>query len=130
MLRRFLRAKIHHATVTQTDLDYVGSITIDEDLLRASGILPNEHVAIADLDNGVRFETYVFRGEPGSGVIGINGAAARLVETGHRIIIFAYADLVEDEIDTHAANVVVVDERNRVAKTMSYPTSLQQPMSV
>ena len=128
MLRRFLRAKIHHATVTQTDLDYVGSITIDEDLLRAAGILPNESVAIADLDNGARFETYVFRGEPGSGIIGINGAAARLVDTGHRIIIFAYADLTEDEIDAHAANVIVLDRHNRVAKTMSYPTAIAQPL--
>jgi len=130
MLRRFLRAKIHHATVTQTDPDYVGSITIDADLLRASGILPNESVMIADLDNGVRLDTYVFRGEPGSGIIGINGAAAKLVKTGHRIIIFAFGYLSEAEVESHEAHVVVADQHNRVAKIMSYPNSLEAPLGV
>ena len=98
MLRKVLRGKIHRATITFCDLDYVGSITIDADLLRAAGIRPNESVHVLDIDNGARFETYVIRGEPGSGVIGVNGAAAHLVETGHKVIIVAYGLLQESSM--------------------------------
>ena len=97
MFVKVLKSKIHGATVTQTDPDYVGSITIDEDLLRASGIRPNEVVLIADGDNGQRFETYVIKGPAGSGVIGINGAASRLVERGHKVIIFSHLHLHPDQ---------------------------------
>lgn len=124
MYRRMMRAKIHQATVTQCDLHYVGSITIDEDLLRAVDIRPNEAVWIYDIDNGNRFETYVIRGEPGSGVIGINGAAARLVEKGHRVIIVSYAMLDETEIDDHEGRVVVADKHNRPAQVLSWPSTL------
>ena len=127
MFRKMLRAKIHHATVTQADLDYVGSITIDEDLLRASGLRPNEAVQVLDLDNGARLETYVFRGEPGSGVIGINGAAAHLVKVGHRVIIVCYGHLTEEQLDDHVATVVVVDQDNRVAKVLHHDSRLDQP---
>jgi len=121
---KVLRAKIHNATITQCDPEYVGSITIDEDLLRASGIVPNEVVLIADAENGARFETYVIKGEAGSGVIGINGAAAKLVQRGDRIIIFAHTFMPLDQLDDHEANVVLVDERNRIARTLRYPSSL------
>jgi len=126
MFCKMLRAKIHGATVTQTDPAYVGSITIDEDLLRASGIKPNEVVLIADNDNAQRFETYVIKGEAGSGVIGINGAAAKLVEKGHTVIIFAHTFMHPDTTDNHKANVVIVDEHNRVARTLLYPSSLEE----
>jgi aspartate 1-decarboxylase len=128
MFCKVLRAKIHNATITQTDLEYVGSITIDEDLLRATGIRPNEVVLVADMDNGARFETYVIKGAAGSGVIGVNGAAARLVNKGDRVIIFAHYYLHPDQIDDHAAQVVLVDQRNRVVRQMQYPSSLDQPL--
>jgi len=114
MLRTMLTAKIHRATVTHADLHYVGSITIDAQLLDASGILPGEQVAVVDIDNGSRLETYVIEGEPGSGVIGINGAAAHLVEPGHRIIVMAYGLLSDDELASHRARIVHVDDANRI----------------
>ncbi len=127
MLRKLMRAKIHRATVTQCDLDYVGSITIDADLLAVAGLRPNEAVWVLDLDNGARFETYVIRGNPGSGVIGINGAAARLTEVGHRVIILAYGLLTEDKLDDHTATVVIADANNRVDQVLHYPSSLDEP---
>lgn len=125
MFCKVLRAKIHNATITQTDLEYVGSITIDEDLLRATGIRPNEVVLVADMDNGARFETYVIKGKAGSGIIGVNGAAARLVESGHRVIIFAHLFLNPNEMDEHYAHVAIVDKQNRIKREMKYPTSLE-----
>lgn len=130
MLKRVMRAKIHRATVTEADLDYVGSITIDQDLLDAVGILPNEAVVIADIDNGERLETYVFAGERGSGVIGINGAAARMVEVGHKVIIIAYGYGTDAELESHEAKVIVVDEDNRIDKRLSYPCHLPAPAIV
>jgi len=126
MFCKVLRAKIHRATITETDPDYVGSITIDEDLLRATGIRPNEVVLIADVDNGARFETYVLKGEAGSGVIGINGAAARLVSQGDKIIIFAHLLMDPSGMESHHAEVVVVDEANRIAERLRYPGSLSE----
>src|SRR5438270_630554 len=90
MLLKLLKSKIHQAIVTQTDLDYHGSITIDADLMRASGLVPNEAVLVADCENGNRFETYVIVGEKGSGIIGVNGAAARLTQVGHRVIVMSF----------------------------------------
>jgi len=127
MLRKLMRAKIHRATVTQCDLDYVGSITIDADLLAVAGLRPNEAVWVLDLDNGARFETYVIRGAPGSGVIGINGAAARLTEVGHKVIILAYGLLTDDTLDDHTATVVVADQHNRVDQVLHYPSTLDEP---
>lgn len=124
MLRKVLNGKIHRASVTHCDLDYVGSITIDADLLRATGIRPNEAVLIANCDNGNRFETYVFEGEPGSGVIGVNGAAARLVEPGHKLIICAFAQVDADELDRHEARVAIVDDHNRITQQLTYPSHL------
>lgn len=126
MLRKMLRAKIHRATITFCDLDYVGSVTIDENLLRASGIRPNEAVHVLDIDNGARFETYVIRGEAGSGVIGINGAAAHLVEKGHKVIIVAYGHLQEQDVDDHIAKVVVVNDDNRVSQELEYASTMNE----
>ena len=127
MLRKLMRAKIHRATVTQCDLHYVGSITIDADLLAVAGLRPNEAVWVLDLDNGARFETYVIRGAPGSGVIGINGAAAHLTEVGHKVIILAYGLLTEDTLDGHTATVVIADANNRVDQVLHYPSTLDEP---
>lgn len=126
MLRKMLRAKIHRAVVTQCDPDYVGSITIDADLLRAVDVRPNESVHVADIDNAVRFETYVIRGEPGSGVIGINGAAARLVEPGHRIIIMCYGLLAEPAIDAHESRIVVCTPDNKIERLLRYPSLIDE----
>ena len=120
MLRKMLRGKIHRATVTMCDPDYVGSITIDADLLRAADIRPNEAVHVLDIDNGARFETYVIRGEPGSGVIGINGAAARLTAPGHKVIIVCYGLLESRFVDEHEAKIVLADGQNRIAEQRRY----------
>lgn len=129
MLRKMMRAKIHRATVTQCDADYIGSITIDADLLRASGILPNEAVQVYDIDNAARLETYVFYGEPGSGVIGINGAAAKLVEVGHKLIIVSFGYLSPSDLDEHVAKVVVADENNGIDRIMTYPSLIDQTVT-
>ncbi len=108
------RAKIHRATVTQADLDYVGSVTIDQDLLDAADILPHERVDIYNITNGNRLSTYALRGPRGSGVIGINGAAAHLVQPGDLVIIAAYGHFTEEEARTLEPRVVLVDAGNRV----------------
>jgi aspartate 1-decarboxylase len=126
MFIKILKAKIHHATVTQTDVNYHGSITIDADLLRASGIVPNEAVIVADCENGNRCETYVIAGPSGSGVIGINGAAARLSKVGNRVIVMSFVLATPDEAATHRSRVVIADARNRVSETVSHPTSLER----
>ena len=118
MLLKVLRGKIHRATVTEAMIDYVGSITIDSDLLDASGILPGECVLVADMTDGARFETYVFQGEPGSGVICINGAAARLVNVGDEVIIMAYGYMDPQEARDFKPEVVLVDESNRVSEKL------------
>ena len=115
-----LKAKIHRAVVTQADLDYVGSITIDSDLLRESGILEYEKVEIADIDNGNRFETYAIAGEAGSGVICLNGAAARCVEVGDKIIIMAYAYMTPEEARERKPTVLFVDEHNKLVRKANY----------
>jgi aspartate 1-decarboxylase len=110
-----LKSKIHRATVTQGDLHYVGSITIDADLMDAADLLPGEQVAVVDVTNGARLETYVIEGERGSGVIGINGAAAHLVHTDDLVIIISYAMLPDVEAKAYEPKVVFVDAANRVA---------------
>jgi len=126
MIRKMLRGKIHRATVTQCDPDYVGSITIDADLLRAADIRPNEAVHVLDIDNAVRFETYVIRGTPGSGIIGVNGAAAKLVAPGHKVIIVCYGLLDERELDEHEARVVLVGEGNRITQELRYASLIDE----
>jgi aspartate 1-decarboxylase len=116
MLRHFLLGKIHRAVVTRADLDYVGSITIDPLLIGAAGFLENEKVDIYDVTNGSRLATYVIPGVPGSGEIGINGAAAHLVNKGDLVIIASYGWMTEEESLEHAPKVVFVDERNRITE--------------
>lgn len=115
-----LKGKIHRALVTQAELNYVGSITIDESLMEAAGILEYEMVQIVDVENGSRFETYVIAGEAGTGMICLNGAAARMVAVGDHVIIMCYARLTADEAKTHKPSVVFVDEENRIARKTNY----------
>jgi len=124
MLTKLLKSKVHRATVTQTDVNYHGSITIDADLLRASGLLPNEAVLVADCDNGNRFETYVIVGEPGSGVVGVNGAAARLTAVGHRVIVMSFVHATPAETASHKARVIIVDGNNKAVETIEHSSSL------
>lgn len=116
MFFTMLKGKLHRATVTQADIHYVGSVTIDAELLSESGILPGEKVHIVNINNGERFETYTIKGESGSGVICINGAAARLVQIGDKVIIIAYAIMDEKEAKTFIPNVLILDEHNRIVK--------------
>ncbi len=113
MLYNMFHGKIHRATVTEANLEYMGSITIDSELLELSGILPGERVQIVDNNNGNRLETYVIAGERGSGVICLNGAAARKVVVGDTVIIIAYSMMTEEEARTYEPKVVMVDEKNR-----------------
>jgi aspartate 1-decarboxylase len=113
MRRIMMKSKIHRATVTQANLEYVGSITIDQDLMDLADLLPNERVQIVDNNNGNRLETYVIEGERGSGVIGLNGAAARLVYPGDHIIIISYADMDDAEARSYEPTVLFVDDQNR-----------------
>ena len=114
MYRTMLKSKIHRATVTQADLHYVGSVTVDQDLMEAADLLPGEQVAIVDVTNGARLETYVIAGERGSGVIGINGAAARLVHPGDLVILIAYGQMNDAEARSYQPRVVFVDADNKV----------------
>lgn len=123
MLRTMFKSKIHRATVTHADLHYVGSLTIDTDLLEAADILPGEQVSVVNINNGARFETYVIEGERGSGVIGLNGAAARLGSPGDLLIIITYAQLQSDEARGFLPSVVHVDAQNRIVETGTDPAS-------
>lgn len=124
MLRTMLKSKLHRATVTGADLNYVGSITIDADLMALADILENEQVHVVDINNGARFETYTIAGERGSGVVQINGAAARLVHTGDVVIVMSYGVFDRDEVDRHRPIVIDLgegpaDEPNRVSRVLT-----------
>jgi aspartate 1-decarboxylase len=121
MYRTMLKSKIHRATVTQADLDYVGSITIDADLLDAADLFPGEQVAVVDVTNGARLETYTIAGERGSGVIGINGAAARLVQPGDLVIVISYCTVTDAEARALQPRIVFVDAANRMIGTGTDP---------
>jgi aspartate 1-decarboxylase len=118
MLRMMMNSKLHRATVTEADLNYVGSITIDSDLLDAAGMLPNEKVHIVNNNNGARFETYIIAGERGSGVVCVNGAAARLVQRGDIVIILSYVYMTDEEVRTHEPTVLIMDENNGVQEVI------------
>lgn len=118
MLRKMLRAKIHRATVTDANLEYVGSLTIDQDLMDAAGIVQWEAVLVSDLTNGSRHETYAIAGPRGSGVICANGAAAHLVKRGDKVIVMSFGQLTEAEIPEHRPRIVLVDEANRVERML------------
>lgn len=115
-----MNSKIHRATVTQADLNYVGSITIDQDILDAVGMLPNEKVHIVNNNNGARFETYIISGERGSGVICVNGAAARLVQKGDIVIIMSYVYVDNAEAAEHQPTVAIMGEGNHIKEMISY----------
>src|SRR5690606_36691133 len=119
MRRRMLKSKIHRAVVTDSNLHYVGSVTIDPDLLQAADILEHEQVAVVDIDNGARLETYAIAGRRGSGDLCLNGAAARLVQPGDRVIIISYADYEREELADYEPIVVHVDSRNRQIDAMT-----------
>ena len=115
-----LKSKIHRAVVTQAEIDYIGSITIDESLMEAAGIVEYEKVQVVDVDNGQRLETYVISGEAGSGIICLNGAAARCVEVGHKVIIMSYAVMTPDELKNNPPKVVFVDNNNIPTRITRY----------
>lgn len=114
MLRTMLKSKIHRATVTDCDLHYVGSLTVDPDLLEAADILPGEQVSVVDVDNGARFETYTIAGQRGSRTLQVNGAAARLVQRGDTVIVISYAQYEPAELEDYEARVVHVDRDNHI----------------
>lgn len=120
MLRMMMNGKIHRAQVTQADLNYVGSITIDEDILDAVGMLPNEKVHIVNNNNGARFETYIIKGERGSGVICVNGAAARLVQPGDVVIVISYVYVDNAEARDHKPTVAIMGEGNKIVEMIDY----------
>lgn len=120
MVLNMLKGKIHRATVTQAEVDYIGSITIDQDLMDVAGILEYEKVQVADVERGTRLETYVISGEPGSGVICLNGAAAHLVTPGDKVIIMCYAQMTPEEARESKPRVVFVDEDNKIARLTRY----------
>ncbi|MGN0155145.1 MAG: aspartate 1-decarboxylase [Lachnospiraceae bacterium] len=120
MLVNMLKGKIHRATVVQAELNYVGSITVDPVLMEAAGILEYEYVQIVDVENGNRFETYTIAGEPDSGMICLNGAAARQVAVGDHIIIMSYAQMTPEEAKEHKPHVVFVDEENKIRQVSRY----------
>lgn len=118
MFRTMMSGKLHRARVTEANLNYIGSITIDEDLLDAVGMLPNEKVQIVNNNNGARFETYIIAGERGSGVVCLNGAAARLVHEGDIVIIISYALVAEDEVDNHKPKIAIMNENNQIVELL------------
>ncbi|MDE6312910.1 MAG: aspartate 1-decarboxylase [Lachnospiraceae bacterium] len=115
-----LKGKIHRAVVKQAELNYVGSITVDPELMKAANIYEYEKVQIVDVENGNRFETYTIAGEPGSGMICLNGAAARQVQVGDHVILMSYCEMTPQEAETHKPYVVFVDEENKIIKTSRY----------
>ena len=120
MFRTMMNGKIHRAVVTEANLNYVGSITIDTDILDAVGMVPNEKVQIVNNNNGARFETYIIPGERGSGVICVNGAAARLVQEGDIVIIISYAMIAEENVLNHEPKVAIMGEKNRIKDMINY----------
>ncbi|MEK2479070.1 aspartate 1-decarboxylase [Streptomyces noursei] len=121
MFRSMLKSKIHRATVTQADLNYVGSLTLDPDLMEAADLLPYEQIHVVNINNGARFETYIIEGERGTGMVKINGAAARLVQEGDLVIIIGYALIAEESAKGLKPNVVFVDEENRILEESHDP---------
>ena len=120
MIRKVLHSKIHQAVVTEANPDYQGSLTIDAELLEETGMRPNDAILVANCETGARFETYIFRGEPGSGAIGINGAAAHLASPGDRVIIIHWAHLDSEEYEDHVPRVLLMNADNTVKQVLTY----------
>ena len=129
MQRQMLKSKVHRATITDCDVDYVGSITLDPELMREADMLPNEQVHVWDIDNGARFITYVIEGEPESGTVQVNGAAARLVRSGDKVIVASFAGYEGEELERHVPIVVHVDDRNEVIDINADPSTLLSGVS-
>lgn len=119
MRRQMLRAKVHRITVTERELAYEGSLTLDAELMRAADMLPYERVEVYDVDNGNRFATYLIEGEPGSGVCCVNGAAAHMVELGDKVILASYADVDESDVSGHRPKIVLIGKENRIGEIRS-----------
>ena len=119
MLRTVCKSKLHRATVTEANVQYAGSVTLDAQLMRAADLVPYEQVHVVDVDNGARIVTYCIEGPAGSGTVCINGAAARLMSTGDKVIIISYAQLTPEELESYAPKVVLLDERNRVQQVLT-----------
>lgn len=130
MLRTLCRSKIHRATVTEANINYAGSITIDAELMKAAGLVPYEQVHVVDVDNGARLITYCIEGPGGSGVVCMNGAAARLVGAGDKIIIIAYAQVAQEELEGFSPRIVLVDERNRIRQVVNEHCHLSEEHSL
>ena len=124
MLRTICKSKIHGATVTEANLQYTGSLTLDPELMRAADLAPYEQVQVVNLNNGTRFETYCIEGAPGSGTVCLNGAAARLAVVGDKIIVISYAQLTEDERREHSPRLVFVGEQNRIRQVVAESANL------
>src|ERR671919_2816615 len=124
MQRQMLKSKIHRATITDCDIDYVGSVTLDPELMRQADLVPNEQVHVWDIANGARFVTYAIEGEPGSGDVQVNGAAALLVSEGDKVIIASFGAYDRADLETYAPIVVHVDERNAIVRVDSHPEVL------
>ena len=124
MQRQMLKSKIHRATVTDCDPDYVGSITVDPELMASADLIANEQVHVWDIDNGARFVTYVIKGRPGGGEIEVNGAAARLVQRGHKVIVASFGTYDESDLETYSPIVVHVDAGNAPVRVDSNPEVL------
>jgi aspartate 1-decarboxylase len=124
MQRQMLKSKIHRATVTDCDVDYVGSITIDPELMASADLIPNEQVHVWDIDNGARFVTYAIEGDPGSGEMQVNGAAARLVRPGHKVIVASFGSYDESDLEAYAPIVVHVGAANEAIRVDSHPEVL------
>ncbi|MBM43947.1 MAG: aspartate 1-decarboxylase [Phycisphaerae bacterium] len=120
MVRKVLHSKIHQAVVTEARPDYQGSLTIDSELLDACGMRPSDAILVANCETGARFETYVFSGTPGSGIIGVNGAAAHLADPGDRIIILHWAHMTDEEYTRHLPRVLLMNEDNTIRETITY----------
>jgi len=129
MQRQMLKSKIHRATVTDREVEYVGSVTLDSDLMRQADLLPNEQVHVWDIDNGARFVTYAVEGEAGSGGVQVNGAAAHLVRSGDRVIVASFGSYDEDDLERYSPVVVHVGDANEVVRVDSDPTVLLSGVS-
>ena len=122
MWRTICKSKIHRATVTDANVEYPGSLTLDADLMKAADLLPYEQVHVVDVTNGARLVTYCIEGAPGSGTVCVNGAAARLVAPGDKVILIAYAQLAPSEVESFSPKIVTVDERNRILQVVALQT--------
>jgi aspartate 1-decarboxylase len=129
MQRQMLKSKIHRATITDCDVEYVGSITVDPDLMRQADMLPNEQVHVWDIDNGARFVTYLIEGETGSGIVQVNGAAARVVRRGDKVIVASFGSYRESDLERYSPVVVHLGESNEVVRVDSDPTVLLSGVS-